>query len=324
MKDSNHVTQWGCEYLLSHNYILNNDLPETMKDTPWSYLIRFETSDGYIYLKHTPPQIALEATIINILRDQFHLFVPEIIAHNAEFNCFLMRDSGSPLREILKKQFNTALVCKAIDEFTLMQLAVANHVNIFLGIGVPDWRLDKLPYLFKKLLSQQEMLIEDGLSQKEISELEALIPTISILCNKLSTYSITETLVQPDFNDNNTLIDEASKNMTIVDLGEISIAHPFFSLLNFLQQMQKHHGLKADSDAYLMIQDACLKNFMVFEPKENLLDALAISRILWPVYGVLAYHRLMLACDKEKLISFQGRGKFSSQLIELMDLCGSN
>lgn len=324
MKDLSHVIQWGYEYLLSHKYVLNNDLPETLKDTPWSYLIRFETSDGYIYLKHTPPQIALEATIINILRDQFHLSVPEVIAHNSEFSCFLMKDAGRPLREILKMQFNTALVCKTIDEFTLVQLAVADHVNVFLDIGVPDWRLDNLPYLFKKLLSQQEMLIEDGLSKKEISGLEALIPTISSLCEKLSAYSIKETLVQPDFNDNNTLIDDASQNMTIVDLGEISISHPFFSLLNFLQQMQKHHGLKVESDAYLIIQDACLKNFMAFESKENLLDAFAISRILWTVYGVLAYQRLMLACDKEKLISFQGRGKFSSQLIELMDLCGSN
>ena len=106
------------------------------------------------------------------MHDQFHASVPEVIAHNAELNCFLMKDAGRPLREILKKQFDAALLCKAIDQFTSIQLAVADHVNIFLDIGVPDWRLDKLPDLYKQLLSQKDILIADGLSEIEISELE--------------------------------------------------------------------------------------------------------------------------------------------------------
>src|SRR5207253_3106871 len=142
---------------------------------PWSYVIRFATSYGYIYLKHTPPLIALEATILNILRNQFQISVPEIIVYNAELNCFLMKDAGKPLREILKKQFNTALVFEAIDQFTLMQLAVADHIDIFIDIGVPDWRLDKLPDLFKQFLFQKE-IIAGGLSKIEINELEMLYP----------------------------------------------------------------------------------------------------------------------------------------------------
>ncbi len=57
-----------------------------------------------------------------------------------------------------------------------------------------------------------------------------LLPKASILCKKLSDYSIKQTIVQPDFNDNNTLIDNVS-NITTIDLGEIVISHPFFSLL---------------------------------------------------------------------------------------------
>ncbi len=96
-----------------------------------------------------------------------------------------------------------------------MQLAVADHINIFLDMGVPDWRLDKLPDLFKQLLLQKEIL-RSGLSQIEINELERLLPTIHDLCKKLSTYSIKETIVQPDFHDNNTLINDISKNMTMI------------------------------------------------------------------------------------------------------------
>lgn len=46
--------KWGCAYLSSHNYTLKSNQPENVLNTPWSYVVRFETSDGYIYLKHTP------------------------------------------------------------------------------------------------------------------------------------------------------------------------------------------------------------------------------------------------------------------------------
>ena len=153
--------------------IVNDDLRfETVVNTPWSYVVRFNSSDGYIYLKHTPDLLALEARIIHILHDQFHAPVPEVIAHNEKLNCFLMKDAGRPLREILKQQFDTALYAKAIDQFTSMQLAVSGHVDIFIDNGAPDWRLNKLPDLYMQLLAQKEILLADGLSSKEIDQLE--------------------------------------------------------------------------------------------------------------------------------------------------------
>ncbi len=311
------IIQWGSKYLSSHGYTLKSNQPENVQITPWSYVVRFATSDGYIYLKHTPELIALEATIIRILHEQFRASVPTIIAHHAGLNCFLMKDSGRPLREILKQQFDEALLCKAIDQFTSLQLAVADRVDVFLDIGVPDWRLNKFPDLFKEVISQKDLLIADGLSKMEISKLETLLPKIFDLCQKLSDYSIKQTIVQPDFNDNNTLIDSTSQNITIIDLGEISISHPFFSLLNCLQQIRKHHALTDDDDMYLRIKDACFKNYMHIESKKYLLDAFETAQILWLVYGVLSQYRLMAACGKERIISFQP-GRLSDSLKELM------
>jgi len=152
------IIQWACKHLLSLGYTLKSKLPENVQSTPWSYVVRFETSDGYIYLKHTPSLLALEARIIQILHDQFHASVPKVIAHNAELNCFLMKDAGRSLREILKQNFDVTLLCKAVDQFTSLQLAVADHVDVFLNIGVPDWRLDKLPDLYKDMISKKRFL----------------------------------------------------------------------------------------------------------------------------------------------------------------------
>ena len=221
------------------------------------------------------------------------------------------------MQAILKKQFDAALLYKAIDQFTSLQLAVTDHTNIFLDIGVPDWRLDKLPDLYKQLLSQKDILTADGLSEIEINELEKLSPKVFNLCKKIAGYSIKQTIVQPDFNDNNTLIDDISQNITIIDLGEIVISHPFFSLLNGLHQIIKHHAFVKEDSTYLSIQDACVNNFIGFKSRENLLDLLELIRPLWFVYGALAGYRLMAACGVEKLCHFQ-HGKLVHSLKEFI------
>jgi RimJ/RimL family protein N-acetyltransferase len=310
---------WAKEIL----HITNEDAFASSKviiKTPWSNVIAINTGNELVYLKHTPKQIALEAEIIQILRDQFNAFVPIVIAQNIELNCFLMKDAGTSLRSILKKTFDIELLCKAIDQFTSLQITVADHTDVFLNIGVPDWRLNKLPDLYKKVISQKDWLIADGLSEVEINELEALLPKITYLCVKLSNYSIKQTIVQPDFSDNNILIDNKSQTITIIDLGEIVISHPFFSLINCLHVIKKHYSLTNQDDIYLKIKNVCLKNYLNFESEQNVIDVFEIAHILWFVYGLLASDRLMQACGKEKLMSFQ-RGKLSLALKEFIALC---
>ena len=41
-----------------------------------------------------------------------------------------------------------------------------------------------------QLLARKQILIDDGLSENEIRELEALLPTVADLCRKLSDYEI--------------------------------------------------------------------------------------------------------------------------------------
>ena len=149
------LVQWGYQCLASHGYIVTSETPERVLDTPWSQIVRFATSHGYVYLKQTPASLALEAPIIQLLRTYFHASVPIVIAHNPELHCFLMQDAGCSLREILKQHFDTGLFCKAIDQFTALQLAIADHVDVLLDIGVPDWRLDKLPDLYRALLVEK-------------------------------------------------------------------------------------------------------------------------------------------------------------------------
>lgn len=291
--------------------------------TPWSSVMAITTRTETVYLKHMPDQIALEAIIIEKLKDKFNAPVPAIIAKNSAFNCFLMKDAGVSLRTILKEKFDTDLLCKAIAQFTALQITAAEQVDDFIHMGVPDWRLNKFSDLYKKAISQSDLLTADGLSLAEINDLETLHPKIKQLCEKLSRYAIKETIVQPDFNDNNTLIDDKRLAITIIDLGEISISHPFFSLLNCLHVIKKHYVLTNTDATYLKIKDACLKNYTQFESEQNLSDALDIAQVLWFVYELFAIDRLMRACGSDQLMGYQ-RGKLSWMLKELIAACKNN
>lgn len=111
--------------------------------------------------------------------------------------------------------------------------------------------------------------------------------------------------MQPYFNDNNILIGDGSHHITLIDLGEISISHPFFSLLNCLQEVRKHYAFTEDEDRYLRIKEACFKNYEPFVSKKEMSDVIATAEVAWLIYGILAQHRLMIACGAEKIIAFQ-------------------
>jgi hypothetical protein len=298
------VIQWGYEYLTAHGYTLKSHLPETVKNSPWSYVVRFATSAGNIYLKHTPPLLALESAIIQTLHNQFHADVPTVIAQNTDLQCFLMKDAGIPLREILKQQFDAALLLKSIDQFTSLQITVADHLNVFLDMGVPDWRLEKIPDLYIKLLDQKALLSAEGVSEKELSELINLLPLVNELCRKLLGYAIKPSIVQPDFHDNNILMSKSLQKITFIDLGEIVISSPFFSLTGFLEQVKRHHGLAEKDEKYQQLVDACLKNFREFESEKRLLEAFELTRLLHFPYSVLCRGRLSIACGQDTLIKF--------------------
>lgn len=148
-----------------------------------------------------------------------------------------------------------------------------------------------------------------------------LLPKISDLCKQLADYAIQQTIVQCDFHDNNILIDDLTQKITIIDLGEIVISHPFFSLVSCLRQIKFHYGLKEQDDTYLQLKEACLKNYMSFESTKNLLAAFSIAHVLWLIYESLAQYRLRLACDEAEFMLFQRHGKLSDTLKALMRAC---
>lgn len=302
---------WAIKTLKNHGYHVQQPA-ELVQSTPWSEVCRFTTDQGLVYLKMTPSALWLEANIITLLHKQFHAKVPQIIATNEEAHCFLMVDAGIRLYDFFKQSFQSELLIQAMQDYTATQILTANHVDLFLRIGVPDWRLAQLPTLYRQLIAQDNLLLDDGLTQEELKKLKALEPELLSICEQLSRYAIPETLSHCDFHDKNILVNTQTNQTTIIDLGEVAITHPFFSFLNCVHRAKENFALTDPKYQHLI--EACFKHWLPLESSTHLFEILSIIQQCWSIHSVLGEYRLMNSVDRESFQALKRQGRLSGNL----------
>lgn len=120
------------------------------------------------------------------------------------------------------------------------------------------------------------------------------------------------------------VVGASSYKTTIIDLGEVVISHPFFSLLNFLYRMKKHHGLSEEDDLYRRIKDACFKSYKpCFTSDKDFQDALATANLVNIIYYLVDQDRFISACGADNLIGY-GHRKLRDLLTTFMATCKNN
>jgi len=325
MEGKTSILEWATNFLTSNGYPIEQPA-DAVLTTPWSVVMRFTTQKGIVHLKQSPSAefLSSEPTIIRFLSEQLHANVPNVIGVNDELHCFLTKDAGEPLRKILKNEFNAELLSQAIIEYASILRSTERITEMFLDLGVPDWRLDKLPTLYDRLMAQSDFLESEGLTSQEIKILQSLSPQFLSQCKHLSSYGIPETLGYHDFHDNNVLIDPKTQKMTFADWGETAIIHPFFPLYTCLQQAIVHHGVKEGDETYQKLQNACLENWSTFESKKILFEIFALARLVVPFFGAMACYQFMMSVNLQayKAHSSNRPSKITQYLKEYIGLNG--
>ncbi len=287
--------EWAICTLNDSGYYIETIKPELILNTAWSQVCRFQTKLGLIYLKKVPSALFLEANVIELLRKKFDAPVPHLLGQNQNQHCFLMQDAGIPLHDFFKQKYNADILIEAIYHYTMLQFNISDKTNLFLDLGVPDWRLNRLPQLYRELITQEELLLADGLMHNEINKLKKLNIVLVEICEELANFSIPETLSHCDFHEKNILINTDTLQTTIIDLGEVAISHPFFSLNNCLHMVYERFGL---TDAhYRQLQKTCLQPWLHFESEANLWEILSLIQKVWSIHAVLGEYRLLQSVD---------------------------
>jgi hypothetical protein len=132
-------------------------------ETHWSIVVKISTPDGSVYLKQTPLDLFIEASVLKQYRETCGITdIPEVITVNNNLHCFLMKECGdATLRILFDGKLNVDLLVQGLEVYKTIQHATTKHIDAFLQDGVPDWRLKIFSKLYQDLVSKSTYLIEN-------------------------------------------------------------------------------------------------------------------------------------------------------------------
>jgi hypothetical protein len=162
------------------------------------------------------------------------------------------------------------------------------------------------------LLSEEELLLRDGLTEQELTLLNNVYPKLISICEQLAQYQIPDTFGHADFHDKNILINPQTHQTILIDLGEVVITHPFFSFVNCLHRTTEY--LKLPSSQYRQLQEACFRNWLYLESSAHLFEIIAIIQQCWLIHAVLGEYRLIKSIDPIASMQLCRQGRFSGKL----------
>lgn len=315
--DHTETIQWAMKAL--HQTEINTTI---VVETPWSNVLKISTSEGSVYLKQTPPDLFIEVDVIQKCRDLCNITdIPDVLAVNKDLHCFLMKECGDKsLRTLFDGHLNVKQLVQGLEVYTRILHATVPHVDAFLQVGVPDWRLAHFPKLYENLVSNENFLHIHGLETAEIKTLQGGVRKVEAWCQALSQYGIPECLNHSDFHENNMLFSNATKKVSIIDLGETAINHPFFSLAAFLKIPCNLYKVEVASVDYETLHENCFNGWL--DDKKSILRVLELINMLLPVYLLFTQKRFLDAIsmpyDIENPVSVKQHNKINKGFIWLM------
>jgi hypothetical protein len=151
---------------------------ELVHERSWSAVLRLTTAEGDLYLKQCEPVQAFEVPLTVALASRWPDRVPEVVAADAQRAWLLLRDGGTPLREVGLESFPHAL--RLYGE---LQVGEASHVDELLRFGVPDVRLPIVTAAYEPFFERSH-----GLEPAELAQLRAFAGRHRELCGELDAF----------------------------------------------------------------------------------------------------------------------------------------
>jgi aminoglycoside phosphotransferase (APT) family kinase protein len=159
-----------------------------------------------------------------------------------------MADAGEPLRELGNPPERWFEVLPA---YAKLQIGETERAAGHLDAGVPDLRLSQLPERYDELLDAELPLVRD-----ETAALATFRQRFSGLCAELESHGIGATVQHDDLHMNNVYMRDGV--LRVLDWGDTSISHPFFSLLETFRFLTEMNRLSPGDPWFGRLRDAYL------------------------------------------------------------------
>src|SRR6476660_3841408 len=129
----------------------------TIKERPWSVVLRVRFEKGTAYFKACGPGGSHEPALLRYLEDGWRYLLPELLAVDLDRGWILMADAGRPLWEISDAAGQLDILSRVRPAYAGLQVATVEAVAPLLGLGLPDRRLHRLPGLVEELLADEAL-----------------------------------------------------------------------------------------------------------------------------------------------------------------------
>lgn len=223
---------------------------ELVHDTPWSRVWRVPLpADDAACVKACAPVQAFEPRLTAALYCRWPDRVVEVLAHDEERAWLLLADGGTPVGAFGNSPDAWAA---ALPLYAELQRGEASHAGEHLDGGVTDFRLERLPEIYGDMVGR-ELPIEP----QEHALLRRFAPEFGDLCAELAARGIPETVQHDDLHVGN--VYAKGDQMLILDWGDSSVAHPFFSLVVTFRFLEEVNHLEPGDPAFARLRDAYLE-----------------------------------------------------------------
>ena len=211
--------------------------------------MRVPVAGGVIWFKACAQVQAFEPRLTADLFARWPDRVTEVLAVDEARRWLLLGDAGIAVGE---RGNPPEAWLEALPAYAELQKGEAAYALDHIRHGVPDLRMAALPAGYARLLANELPLARD-----ELNRLRDYAPRFAELCAALAELGIQESVQHDDLHMAN-LYSDGSK-LRVVDWGDSSIAHPFFSLVVTFRFLEEVNHLAPDDRWFRRLRDAYLE-----------------------------------------------------------------
>ena len=222
---------------------------ETVHERPWSTVLRVPLADGAAWFKACGASQAFEPRLSAELFARWPDRVAEVLACDEERAWLLLGDAGAPIGAFGNPP---EAWLEILPLYAELQRGEAVHASDHITRGVPSLPVSTLPLRYAHLLDRELPLEPD-----ELARLRAFSAEFEELCDELAAAGLPSTLQHDDLHMAN--VYEHGGRLRVLDWGDSSISHPFFSLVVTFRFLEERTGLEPGDRWFARVRDAYLE-----------------------------------------------------------------
>jgi aminoglycoside phosphotransferase (APT) family kinase protein len=204
-----------------------NSAVEQVRSWNLSLLLRLPTDRGTLWLKHAPPFMRHEGSVLKLVHD-LGADVPAVIAADHANGIALLEDvAGDDMFDL-----DDALAVRMVRSLVALQHRTTSRLDVIKSTGCPDWTQAALLRDLAAMAARDDVRVD--LEPSERAALDRLVGTLPSRLDALHTCGLADTLVHGDFHPGNYRFD--GDRLVLLDWGDSGVGHPLLDMTAFLER----------------------------------------------------------------------------------------